>query len=445
LNCDILITNCSMLSSDFNILDDVSMAINDTRVVEIGKYENLKAKYDPKEVISGRNKLVMPGLIDAHTHCCQQLLRGRTMDEYPMIWARILVPFESSLNEEDVYYSAKLSCLEMIRSGTTAFADSGGVHMHKAVEAAIESGMRAAIARSTMDTGAFIPTSMKDTPEEAISKTEKLFREYNGEGNGRIKIWFAVRQVMTCTENLIAMIAEKARELHTGVHAHLAEHKDEVSFCLQNYKKRPPEFLDSVGLLGPNLLTAHNVLLSEGDITLLKERDVKLVHCPRSNFGSHGFPKTPRMLEVGLSVGLGSDGAAGSSLSLFDEMKVFRSGIHAFWGLPIFDPVILRASELLKMATLGGAKALLLDDEIGTIEVGKKADLILIDLDQPHLTPTHNLVNTIVECATGKDVTDSIIDGRVVMKNREVKTLDEEKIIYECKQRMTSISKRAGI
>lgn len=445
MKCDILITNCSVLSSDFNILDDVSIAINDTNIVEMGKGENLRAKYEPKEVISGRNKLVMPGLVDAHTHSCQQLLRGRTMDEYPMIWARILVPFESSLNEEDVYYSAKLSCLEMIRSGTTAFADSGGVHMHKVAEAAIKSGMRAAIARSTMDTGAFIPSSMKDTPEEAISKTEELFREYNGKGNGRIKIWFAIRQVMTCTEKLIAMVAEKAKELHTGVHAHLAEHKDEVSFCLQNYKKRPPEFLDSVGLLGPNLLTAHNVLLSEGDITMLKERDVKLVHCPRSNFGSHGFPKTPRMLEVGLSVGLGSDGAAGSSLSLFDEMKVFRSGIHAFWGLPVFDPVVLRAPELLKMATLGGAKALLLDDDIGSVEEGKKADLILIDLDQPHLIPTHNIINTIVEAATGRDVTDSIINGKVVMKNREIKTLDEEKIMYECRQRIGAISSRAGI
>ena len=203
--------------------------------------------------------------------------------------------------------------------------------------------------------------------------------------------------------------------------------------------------MDSVGLLGPNLLTAHNVLLSEGDITLLKEKDVKLVHCPRSNFGSHGFPKTPRMLEVGLSVGLGSDGAAGSSLSLFDEIKVFRSGIHAFWGLPVFDPVVLKATELLKMVTLGGARALLLDDEIGTIEVGKKADLILIDLDQPHLTPTHNLINTIVEGATGKDVVDSVIDGKVVMKDREVNTLDEDKIIHECQQRMIAISKRAGI
>ena len=131
MKCDILITNCSVLSSDFNILDDVSIAINDTNIVEMGKGENLRAKFEPKEVISGRNKLVMPGLIDAHTHSCQQLLRGRTMDEYPMIWARILVPFESNLKEEDVYYSAKLSCLEMIKSGTTAFADSGGVHMHR--------------------------------------------------------------------------------------------------------------------------------------------------------------------------------------------------------------------------------------------------------------------------------------------------------------------------
>jgi 5-methylthioadenosine/S-adenosylhomocysteine deaminase len=445
LKCDILITDGSILTPDFGVTNDVSIAINDTRIVEIGNSEKLKAKCEPKEVISGRNKLVMPGLVDGHIHCCQQLLRGRVMDEYPMVWARILVPFESSLNEEDVYYSAKLSCLEMIKSGTTTFADSGGVHMHKVAEAAIESGMRAAIARSTMDTGAFIPTSMKDSPEEAISKTETLYREYNGEGDGRIRIWFAIRQVMTCTKDLIAMVAEKAKELHTGVHAHLAEHKDEVSFCLQNYKKRPPEFLDSVGLLGPNLLTAHNVLLSEGDITLLKEKDVKLVHCPRSNFGSHGFPKTPRMLEVGLSVGLGSDGAAGSSLSLFDEIKVFRSGIHAFWGLPVFDPVVLKATELLKMVTLGGARALLLDDEIGTIEVGKKADLILIDLDQPHLTPTHNLINTIVEGATGKDVVDSVIDGKVVMKDREVNTLDEDKIIHECQQRMIAISKRAGI
>jgi 5-methylthioadenosine/S-adenosylhomocysteine deaminase len=333
----------------------------------------------------------------------------------------------------------------MIKSGTTAFADSGGLHMPKVVEATVESGMRAAITRSTMDMGAFIPDSMKDTADTAIKKIEQLYDSYHGAGEGRISIWFAIRQVMTCSPELIRMVGEKAKEYQTGIHAHLAEHRDEVSFCLQKYQKRPAEYLDSLGVLGSNLLTAHNVALSESEVELLKERDVKIVHCPRSNFGNHGFPKTPRMVQLGMSIGIGSDGAAGASLSLFDEIRVFRSGIHAFWGIPIFDPVVLPAKELVKMVTLGGARALLLENEIGAIEVGKKADLILINIDQPHISPTHNLINTLVEAVTGNDVQDVIIDGKVVMKNRVVLTIDEERVLYENKKRIKSIAAKAGI
>ncbi|GFN24248.1 amidohydrolase family protein [Thermanaeromonas sp. C210] len=445
MKCDILIKDCALLTPDFEIVEDQTVAIDNTRIAAIGPSRELNGKYEGDTVIAGKGKLLMPGLVDAHTHTCQQLLRGRTMDEYPMIWARILVPFESNLSEDDVYYSAQLSCLEMIKSGTTAFADSGGVHMPRVVEAVLESGMRAAISRSTMDMGGFIPDCMKDTPEEAIRKTEELYKSYHGAGGGRIHIWFAIRQVMTCSPELIRLVGEKAREYRTGIHAHLAEHRDEVSFCLQKYQKRPAEYLDSLGALGPNLLTAHNVALSENELELLKERDVKIVHCPRANFGSHGFPKTPRMVRLGLSIGIGSDGAAGSSLSLFDEIRVFRSGIHAFWGLPIFDPVVLPAKELIKMATLGGARALQLDHEIGTIEVGKKADVILINIDQPHIAPTHNLINTLVEAVTGNDVRDVIIDGKVVMKDREVLTLDEERILFETKRRLGEIAARAGI
>lgn len=445
MKCDILIKDCALMTPELNIVEGQAVAITDTKIAEIGPSTELTAKYEPETIISGKGKLLMPGLVDAHTHTCQQLLRGRTMDEYPMVWARILVPFESNLNEEDVYYSAQLSCLEMIKSGTTAFADSGGLHMHKVVEATAESGMRAAITRSTMDMGAFIPDSMKDTADTAIKKIEQLYDSYHGAGEGRISIWFAIRQVMTCSPELIRMVGEKAKEYQTGIHAHLAEHRDEVSFCLQKYQKRPAEYLDSLGVLGSNLLTAHNVALSESEVELLKERDVKIVHCPRSNFGNHGFPKTPRMVELGMSIGIGSDGAAGASLSLFDEIRVFRSGIHAFWGIPIFDPVVLPAKELVKMVTLGGARALLLENEIGTIEVGKKADLILINIEQPHISPTHNLINTLVEAVTGNDVQDVIIDGKVVMKNREVLTIDEERVLYENKKRIKSIAAKAGI
>lgn len=444
MKCDILIRNCQVLNSDFSISTDCSVAIDNTLIIEIGNVKEMEEKYEAVETIEGKGKLLMPGFIDGHTHTCQQLLRGRVSDEFPMIWTRFLVPFESNLTPEDSYVSAQLSCLEMIKSGTTGFADSGGVHMHRVADAVIESGMRAAITRSTMDMGAAITGAMKETAEESIARTEELYKAYQGAGDGRVDIWFALRQVMTCSENLIRMVVDKAKEYNTGIHAHLCEHKDEVSYCLQNYKKRPAEFLNDLGALGPNLLTAHNVVLSEHDITLLAEKKVKVIHCPRANLANHGFPKTPRIVEAGISVGLGCDGAAPSNLSLFDEMKVLRYGTIAYWGLTVFDPVVLTTLSLLKAVTQGGANAIQHGDTLGTVEVGKKADLILLNIDQPHISPSQNLINTIVEAASGHDVTDSIINGKVVMKNREVLTLDEEKIMAESKARMKEIILRAG-
>jgi len=446
MECDILIKNVSVLTKDFEINSNQTVAIQDSQIIAIGSSGSFTdGQYLSSEVIDGKGKLLMPGMVDGHTHTCQQYLRGRTADEYPMVWARILVPFESNLTEDDVYEGAKLSALEMIKSGTTSFAESGGMHMHRVVDATVEAGLRAAITYSTMDSGGFIPNSMLTSVEEAVSRGEKFYKEYQGAGEGRVDIWFALRQVMTSTPELVQAMAEKAREYNTGLHTHLAEHRDEVKHCLQNYQKRPAEFLDSMGALGPNLLTAHNVLLSDGEISLLAERGVHLIHCPRNNYSSHGFPKTPTILHQGISVGLGSDGAASSSLSLFEEMRTLRSGMKAFWGLQIFDPTVMSAKELLKMATVGGAEAILHGEEIGVIEIGRKADLILIDIDQPHILPSHNLVNSLIETVTSADVKDVIIDGKIVMKNREVLTLDEEKILFESKNRLQSIAERAGL
>ncbi|MFD2616210.1 amidohydrolase family protein [Terrilactibacillus laevilacticus] len=442
---DLIIKNCSLITSDFEIKENQSVVINEDIILAIDTPEIIEQTYYSKDTLDGKGKLLMPGLVDAHTHISQQFLRGRIADEYPMIWSRILVPFESSLNETDAFNSAQLCCLEMIKSGTTAFAESGGVHMHKVAEVVVQSGLRGAITCSTMDQGPFIPDSMKSSPLEAAEKIENLYKEFHGAGNGRIQIWFALRQVMTSTPALIELMARKAKEYKTGLHIHLSEHRDEVSYCLQNYQKRPAEVFDQYGALGPNLLAAHSVVLTESEIDLMKDRKVNIVHNPRSNFGSHGFPKTPRLMQHNMPIGMGTDGAAGSSLSLFDEMRVFRSGLNVFWGLPIFDPLVIPAKELLKMATVGGASALMLKDQIGTIEIGKKADLILLNIDQPHLSPTHKLISTIIECATSKDVEDSIIDGKIVMKNRQVLTLDEEKIMFESKQALKPIAEKAGI
>ena len=166
------------------------------------------------------------------------------------------------------------------------------------------------------------------------------------------------------------MVRDAAAELHTGIHAHLCEHRDEVIFCLKNYQKRPAQFLDEMGVLGPNLLTAHNVMLSDEDIRCMAERGVKVIHCPRANLAYHGFPKTPQILREGLNVVLGSDGAAPSNLDLFDEIKVLRYAMLAYWGLPYFNPVVMTCPTLLQMASQGGANALGLGASIGSVEEG---------------------------------------------------------------------------
>ncbi len=442
-NYDIVIKNCQVLRPDMTISGECSVAIKDSWIWKIGSAEEIAAAGTAAQTLDGKGKLLMPGLVDGHTHTCQQLLRGRVADEYPMIWTRFLVPFESNLQPEDSYVSGQLACLEMIKNGTTAFAESGGVHMDRVADAVIESGMRAAIAKSTMDMGNAITGAMKETAQEAIDNTIDLYKRYQGAGDGRIDIWFAIRQVMTCSRELIAMVGENAKKYHTGIHAHLCEHKDEVSFCLQNYKKRPAQFLEEMGILGPNLLTAHNVMLSDADISIMAERGVKIIHCPRANLANHGFPKTPQILEAGASVGLGCDGAAPSNLDLFDEIKVLRYAMIGYWGLPSFNPVVMPCAKLLEMATQGGANAIGHGDILGTVAEGKKADLILLNIDQPHILPTQNLVNTIVDAASGHDVTDSIINGKLVMKDREVLTLDEEKILFEADRHMKEIVKRA--
>ena len=240
--CDILIRGCRVLQPDMTISGTCSVAIDKTMICKIGPEAELAQEYEAEETLDGRGKLLMPGLVDGHTHTCQQLLRGRVSDEYPMVWTRFLVPFESNLRPEDSYVSGQLACLEMIKHGTTAFADSGGVYMDRVADAVVESGMRAAIAKSTMDMGNAITGAMKETAKEAVAHTKELYKGYQGAGDGRVDIWFAIRQVMTCSQDLIAMVRDAAEELHTGIHANLCEHKDEVSFCLQNYKLRPAQF-----------------------------------------------------------------------------------------------------------------------------------------------------------------------------------------------------------
>ncbi|MGH0053862.1 MAG: amidohydrolase family protein [Sphaerochaetaceae bacterium] len=442
---DVLVKNCSILTGEMDIVESQCIGIIGNRIEVIAPIEEIEKVYTTRETVDGYGKIAMPGMVDAHMHTCQQLLRGGTADEYPMVWARILVPFEKSLDESDVYASARLCALEMIKSGTTGFAESGGPLIHAAAEAYLESGLRGRLAYSVMDQGESMPPSMKDSVDTLISRTEELYKQYHGSGNDRIQVYFGLRQILTCSSELIRITAERAKALNTGVHIHLEEHRDEVRYCLENFRMRPVEYLDSLGLLGPNLLAAHSVLMTDKEIRMVAEHKVNAVHCPRSNLGSHGFPRTPSLLEAGASVGLGTDGASGSNMDVFQEIKILRSAIRAAYGIPLFDPVALPAKSLLKMATQGGANALMMGDSLGVLEKGRVADIILINIDQPHLSPSLNYVNTIVDCVSGNDVSDSIIDGKIVMKDREVLVFDEAEILAEAKVHAASMKRKASL
>lgn len=431
-NCDILINDCRILTPEYSIEKNYSIVIKDSNIIDIGPSKDIKLKYLSKDVISGKGKLAMPGFVDGHTHTSQQLLRGRITDEYPVIYLRFNLPYESKLNENDIELCTSLSCLEMIKSGITTFADAGSTDLHKVVEQVDKSGLRAALTRATSDKGDLLPPSMKDSTFDAIKKTEDLYKEFHGSGDGRINIWFQFRSVATCSEELIRGVAEKAREYNTGLHTHLSEYNETILYTLGKYGIREVEFLDRLGAVGPNLLAAHSILVNERDLEILKDRNAKIVHCPRSNLGK-GFTKTPQMLGLGMSVGLGTDGTAHSGLSMFKEITAFRHSQIAQWGVPYFDSSVMPTKTLINLATLGGAKALQLDKQIGSLEIGKKADLIMINIDQPHIIPTHNLLNTLTETVETNDIVDVIVNGKVLMENRVVSSIDEEKLMFEAK------------
>jgi 5-methylthioadenosine/S-adenosylhomocysteine deaminase len=442
---DILINGCEVLLPDNGVLHDGVIVINGGKITQIME----KSSFDPSTVgvmtIDGQGKLAIPGLIDAHTHAAQTLLRGSVIDEPPMIWARILVPFESSIIPEDVYAGAMLFCLENIKAGITTFAEAGGPHMTEVCQAAIETGIRAVITRSTMDQGAFIPDSMKDTAEEAIKKIEALYEAYHGAANDRIRVWFGLRQVLTTSPALAEATAARTKALNTGVHTHLAEHFDEVSHCLANFRMRPAEWFDHFNLLGPNFIGAHAVKLSEGEIELLRERKASAVHCPVSNLRSHGFSKTPLMVNRGVNIGLGTDGASGNRLDLFEQMRLLKNAMQARYGIEINDPVALPLMEVFKMATMGGARAVMQEKEIGSLEVGKKADVVLLSLNSLHMTPTADLAKTMVATAGASDINDVIIDGKLLLKDRKFLHFDEDEIRIKAGESLLRAGKMAGL
>lgn len=428
--CDLLIKGADVLINSCELRENVDIAIADGRILAVDA--DMAKQYEADETFDGRYKLFMPGLVDSHMHTGQQLLKGLVLDAKPIIWTRVMLPFESTLTPEKMRLSAQAAALEMIKSGTAGFIDAGSYFMEDAAAVYETSGLRGALSYSTMDEEG-LPESIAMDANEAVRRTDSLFDAFHGKGN--LKVYYSLRALNSCSNHLVELEAEHARDRNTMLQAHMNEYMGEVNGILEREGMRPYEYLEKMQVLGGNFLGAHSLILTDREKELVRDRGVKVCHCPFSNCGK-AVPDTPQLLEMGIPVGLGTDGAAHGGLSLWNEMKIFRSVMNIIHGVPNRNPKVMPAKTILHMALEGGAAALGEEGQLGRVEAGYKADLIGIDMNQPHLCPTGDKIHTLLECVNAGDVSDMVVGGRVLMKNRTVLTLDEERILYESRKYM---------
>jgi 5-methylthioadenosine/S-adenosylhomocysteine deaminase len=433
-NADILIHNYTILPMDNRgIIKEGLIAIKNGTIIYAG--EEAKApRMKAEKVIDGRGKVAMPGLVNCHTHSAMTLFRGIAEDQPLQKWLKQTIwPLEVKLKPSDVYDGALLGCLEMIKSGTTTFADMYFHEDHVAM-AVEKAGLRGVLAQGILEAGVLI------RGEKMLRESVNFVKKYNGCADGRVTAQLGPHALYTCGSPLLRKVREKATELKVGIHIHLAESEESVNLTKKKHDLSEVEFLEKMGFLGPDVLAGHCVHLTKKEMQLLAKHDVKVSYNPVANMKlAQGTAKIKDLMDLGVTVGIGTDGpASNNNLDMFESMKIAALLQKQFYK----DPTVMPAQTILKMATINGAKALGLEKTVGTLEAGKKADIILVDFKKPHLTPTRDPYANIVYSAHGSDCDTVIVDGKVLMENRKVKTLDEEEVMLKAQKTATNLLKR---
>lgn len=423
LEADLLIFNGTVLTlNDRNErFAPGAVAIRAGKIVAVGPAEEVRARYKASGELDAQGCVILPGLINAHTHAAMTLFRGLADDLPLMDWLEHhIFPAEKKLDETWVYRGTLLACAEMILSGTTTFCDMY-LFEHKVAEAAKAAGMRALVGEVLYD----FPSPHYGPVENGLKFTEELIQEWRDDPLVRIAV--EPHSLYTCSPDLLKRCHELATRYDAPLIVHLSETEAEVRQIRESYGCRPVVHLENLGLLGPRLIADHCVALDDRDTELLARRRVHVVHNPESNMKlASGIAPVPRLLERGVNVALGTDGCASNNdLDLFSEMdscaKLHKAATH--------DPTVLPAETVLKMATRNGARALGLDGKIGELTPGAWADCIVVDFQKPHLTPVYDPLSHLVYAARGADVIHSVIHGRLVMENRKLLTLDLDEVM----------------
>ena len=408
-----LIKNATLL----DMVDDVPNIRKTDILIEDKKIAKIEEgiEDDRAQVIDAKEKVVMPGLVNTHTHLAMSIFRGYKDDQKLMDWLEnAIFPVEDRLRPEDIYWNSFLSCIELIKSGTTTFNDMY-FRMDKTIEAVEESGLRGVIAWCITD------TSIKDK----ITRTREYHEKYNYP-DSKIKIYVSAHAPYSCSPDTIQLCVDLAKELNTGIHIHLSETLQEDKIIRERYNKTGTEYLNDLHVFDVPVVLAHGIYISDSDLEILKKIKGGISHNPISNCKlSSGICDVTKLRKNGINVGIGTDGIGSTTtLDMFEEMKTAAY----LQKINTMEPTSIKAYDILKMATIEGARVLGLDDEIGTIEVGKKADLIFINTNKKHLYPENDLCTNLVYSANGADVDTVIIDGKLIMQNRKLLNINEKQV-----------------
>ncbi len=438
------------MDSDRRIYRDGALALAGDIIVEVGKSDAIMQRYRAKRLLPGHRTVVVPGLVDGHLHSSFQMSRGLADDvgSQEFLFGR-MYPYEAALSSEDSYLSALLCAVNCIRHGVTCFIDPGNYHPGQTAKAVAEAGIRAVVAKSSMDIArssfGTLPPRFQETTESALTTGLDVVKQFHNSHNGRIRASLSFRGVNNCTDDLIQKMKECADQAGVLIQAHACFAKETRDASMRQHGLPEIERLHSIGVLGSNLLLVHCGWLSPKEPELLREFDVKVVACASSSmhnaYGNILMGSIPELLEMGVAVSVGSDHACSGIVDLLTEMFMLSSAYKEVR----LDPKVLPPERLLEMATLNGAACALWQNEIGSLEAGKKADISMFRTDSSEWLPLYNPVSNLVYSAPGATASTVIVDGAVVMEEGKISTVDEQAIYQAVVERQPQILEATGL
>lgn len=441
---DLVIGNATVVTMNAKreVLRDAEVVIQGNRIAHVGAPRR-GTRRGVRRFIDARGRLVLPGLIHSHLHACQTLARNAADGLELLDWLRERIwPFEASHDAESMRASADLTWLELIKSGATAALDMGSVRHYEAVfESARDAGIRLVGGKCMMDAGQGVPAGLRERSGDSLDESLLLIERWHGAEGGRLRYAFAPRFVLSCTEPLLRRVGELAVERGLRVHTHASENATECDVVREKTGMSNVDYFAHLGLLGPQTTLAHCVWLTAGEQKRLADTQTRVAHCPGSNLKlASGYAKVPELLAAGIAVGLGADGApCNNNLDVFTEMR-----LAALMHKPRVGPTAMSALTVLEMATLHGAKALGLEGEVGSLEAGRLADVVTVDLSEAHSTPGDDVLSALVYSGRGGDVRDVVVDGRVLMRERVVQTLDEARVLASARAHAARLLAKLG-